>query len=179
METRKKRATELIEKCDVKVFSTTDRTHVVQIYDRRVKVDLDEGILDNVSLYSILRSWVQDDPDKQQPEDHIRVRRKHRHTATMSSDEEPVSSSSAKSADIDDCLTIDSKVKAGIHSLQTFVIEELFFTISAAATAKIEEYKVGAMELTCLKFHQFISLPYLRARISRSNWLRMSGISSK
>ena len=38
METRKKRATELIEKCDMKVFSNTEKTKIVQIYDRRVKV---------------------------------------------------------------------------------------------------------------------------------------------
>lgn len=66
METRKKRATELIEKCDMKIFSAAERTQIVQIYDRRVKVELSESLLEKTSLYAVVRSWIQDDPDKPQ-----------------------------------------------------------------------------------------------------------------
>lgn len=65
METRKRRATELIEKCDIKISTPfIERTSVVQIYDRKVKIELGESVLANTSLYSLLRAWVQDDPDK-------------------------------------------------------------------------------------------------------------------
>lgn len=89
METRKKRATELIEKCDVKVFSSAERTQVVQVYDRRVKIDFGESVLDDMSLYSILRSWVQDDPEKHRPED-VRARKLQRRRATINVQEEPI-----------------------------------------------------------------------------------------
>ena len=89
METRKKRATELIEKCDVKVFSSAERTQVVQVYDRRVKIDFGESVLDDMSLYSILRSWVQDDPEKHPPDD-VRARKQQRRRASISVQEEPI-----------------------------------------------------------------------------------------
>ena len=113
METRKKRATELIEKCDVKIFSTTERTQIVQIYDRRVKIDLSESVLDNTSLYSALRSWVQDDPDKhiQHIQDDIRVRKKLRHVATISSDEEPITVSAITGNEADWLFSTQTKVR--------------------------------------------------------------------
>ena len=108
METRKKRAAELIEKCDMKVFSNTEKTQIVQIYDRRVKVDLSESILDNTSLYSVARSWIQDDPEKQQPE-MIKIRGVRPINA---SDEgcNPTSSKKRNEPPSDNFLTADSKV---------------------------------------------------------------------
>jgi hypothetical protein len=108
METRKKRATELIEKCDMKVLSSTERTQVVQIYDRRVKIGLGESVLDNMSLYSAVRSWVQDDPDKLQ-QDNIRVG-KVRHPAPFVAEDISVSVK-RRDDDLDDnILSADSKV---------------------------------------------------------------------
>jgi hypothetical protein len=109
METRKKRATELIEKCDMKVLSSTERTQVVQIYDRRVKIGLGDSILDNMSLYSAVRSWVQDDPDKLL-QDNIRVG-KVRHPAPFVAEDISVSVK-RRDDDLDDnILSADSKVK--------------------------------------------------------------------
>jgi UDP-2,3-diacylglucosamine pyrophosphatase LpxH len=74
METRKRRATELIEKCDLKLSPFIERTSIVHIYDRKVKIELGEHVLANTSLYSLLRAWVQDDPDKSFVDD-MRVRK--------------------------------------------------------------------------------------------------------
>lgn len=113
METRKKRATELIEKCDVKVFSSTERTQVVQVYDRRVKIDFGDSALDNTSLYSVLRSWVQDDPDKHPPDD-TRVRKQQRHRPTISSYEDTIAV--VKEKKIHYPLNLDSKVGIILYS---------------------------------------------------------------
>lgn len=112
METRKKRATELIEKCDMKVLSSTERTQVVQIYDRRVKIGIGESILDNMSLYSAVRSWVQDDPDKAQL-DNIRVG-KVRHPAPFAAEDISVSVKRSCDDSEDNILSADSKVTDNI-----------------------------------------------------------------
>jgi hypothetical protein len=108
METRKKRATELIEKCDMKVLSSTERTQVVQIYDRRVKIGLGESILENMSLYSAVRSWVQDDPDKPQL-DNIRVG-KVRHPAPFVAEDISLGVKRRDDDFNDNILSADSKV---------------------------------------------------------------------
>lgn len=108
METRKKRATELIEKCDMKVFTNTEKTQIVQIYDRRVKVELSDSLLDNTSLYSVARSWIQDDPEKQQPE-IIKIRGVRPITASVESCDQIISKK-RKESSTDDCLSADSKV---------------------------------------------------------------------
>jgi hypothetical protein len=92
METRKRRATELIEKCDFKLSPFIERTSIVQIYDRKVKIELGESVmLANTSLYSLLRAWVQDDPDKSFVDD-MRVRRIRNMTADSYSSETKVTS---------------------------------------------------------------------------------------
>jgi hypothetical protein len=66
METRKRRVYEQIDKHDAKAVPLAEKTPIVQIYDRRVKIEFcqNESILERTSLYSTLRAWVQDDPDK-------------------------------------------------------------------------------------------------------------------
>ena len=115
METRKKRATELIEKCDMKVFSNTEKTQIVQIYDRRVKVELSDSLLENTSLYSVARSWIQDDPEKQQPE-MIKIRGV-RPVSASGEVCNPVDSKKRKEPSAENYLSADSKVILLIHAV--------------------------------------------------------------
>ena len=108
METRKKRATELVEKCDMKIFSNTEKTQIVQIYDRRVKVELSDSLLDNTSLYSVARSWIQDDPEKQQPE-MIKIRGVRPIDASVEGCS-PINSKKRKESSTDNYLSADPKV---------------------------------------------------------------------
>ena len=42
--------------------ATTDREDTISIFNRRVNT---KSLTENSSTYSVLRSWVQDDPDRQ------------------------------------------------------------------------------------------------------------------